>query len=242
MVTHDPHAAERAQRTLHLEKGVLVAGAVDRMKFLPLVWRNLLRRKVRTIFTIGLDRRGVRAVRRPDGDPRGLRDGRGCRGRRSPDDDPQDLAHPAAAASYDERIQATEGVDDGDPRQLVRRLSTRSRRTSFANMAVDPESWLQMYPEFELPADQKKAWLADRTGAIVGADLRERFGWKVGDRIPLQARFIARHDGRLGVHRSTASTTRRAGRRQDAVLLPLRNYLNEALRQTRAAPTRSGGT
>ena len=51
MVTHDPHAAARASRTLHLEKGALVAEAVG-MKFLPLVWRNLMRRKVRTTFTL----------------------------------------------------------------------------------------------------------------------------------------------------------------------------------------------
>ena len=51
MVTHDPRAAERARRTLHLEKGVLTGnGAV--MKFLPLVWRNVWRRKFRTIFTL----------------------------------------------------------------------------------------------------------------------------------------------------------------------------------------------
>jgi putative ABC transport system permease protein len=53
-------------------------------------------------------------------------------------------------------------------------------------MAVDPESWLRIYPEFQVPEDQKKAWLADRTGAIVGADLARRFGWKVGDHVPLQ--------------------------------------------------------
>ena len=41
MVTHDPHAAERATRTLHLDKGVLLTEAAG-MKFLPLVWSNLL--------------------------------------------------------------------------------------------------------------------------------------------------------------------------------------------------------
>lgn len=44
-----------------------------------------------------------------------------------------------------------------------------------------------MYPEFLLPADQKAAWLADREGAIVGRKTAERYGWKVGDRIPVQA-------------------------------------------------------
>ena len=52
MVTHDPRAAERAKRTLHLEKGTLTGGGA-RMKYLPLVWRNLFRRKFRTTFTIG---------------------------------------------------------------------------------------------------------------------------------------------------------------------------------------------
>jgi len=51
---------------------------------------------------------------------------------------------------------------------------------------VDAESWLRVYPEFTVPEDQKKAFLADRTGAIVGADLAKRFGWKIGDRVPLQ--------------------------------------------------------
>ena len=52
---------------------------------------------------------------------------------------------------------------------------------------VDPEAYLAMYPEFILPADQKAAWLADREGAIVGRKTAERYGWKVGDRIPVQA-------------------------------------------------------
>jgi len=53
-------------------------------------------------------------------------------------------------------------------------------------MAVDPKSWLAMYPEYTLPEEQKAAWFANRTGAIVGVDTANRYGWKVGDRIPLQ--------------------------------------------------------
>jgi putative ABC transport system permease protein len=67
-------------------------------------------------------------------------------------------------------------------------------KNQFANMAVEPESWLRMYPEFVVPEDQKKAWLADRQGAIIGADTMKRFGWKVGDRIPLQATIFRRPD------------------------------------------------
>jgi len=57
----------------------------------------------------------------------------------------------------------------------------------FMNMPVRPEPFLQMFPEFVLPEAQKKAWFQNRTGAIVGRSTAQRFGWKVGDRIPLQA-------------------------------------------------------
>ena len=50
MVTHDPHAAAQARRTIHLDKGLFHEGV---MKFLPLVWKNLWRRKIRTLFTLG---------------------------------------------------------------------------------------------------------------------------------------------------------------------------------------------
>ena len=69
-------------------------------------------------------------------------------------------------------------------------------RNQFATFATDPESWLRVYPkEFELPEDQKKAWIADRTGAIVGADTAKKYGWKVGQRVPIQGTIYRRPDG-----------------------------------------------
>ena len=65
----------------------------------------------------------------------------------------------------------------------------------FANIAVEPERFLKVYPEFVLPPEQMKAWLADRQGAIVGRDLAERFDWKIGDRIPLTAPSGSRNGG-----------------------------------------------
>jgi len=56
----------------------------------------------------------------------------------------------------------------------------------FANFSVGP-GYLDLYPEFKLPAAQRKAWEADRRGAIVGEALAKKFGWKIGDTIPLQA-------------------------------------------------------
>jgi putative ABC transport system permease protein len=56
----------------------------------------------------------------------------------------------------------------------------------FAQFAVEPESYLRMYPEFILTPEQKQAFLEDRTGCIVGDGLARRFGWNLGDRIVLQ--------------------------------------------------------
>lgn len=59
-------------------------------------------------------------------------------------------------------------------------------KTFFANFAVDPESYLAIYPEIVLPADQKQAFIQDRTGAIIGKRLLSRYGWKLGQNVTLQ--------------------------------------------------------
>jgi putative ABC transport system permease protein len=58
-------------------------------------------------------------------------------------------------------------------------------KNQFGTFPVEPEAFLAMNPELTLPEEQKQAWLKTRTGAIVGRTLANRFGWKVGDRIPL---------------------------------------------------------
>lgn len=60
------------------------------------------------------------------------------------------------------------------------------QRHSFANFAIEPESYLRLYPEFLLTPDERQAFLADRTGCIVGDGLARTNGWKVGDRIALK--------------------------------------------------------
>src|SRR5882724_13113523 len=52
-----------------------------------------------------------------------------------------------------------------------------------------------MYPEFILAPEQKETWLKIRTGAIVGRKSAERFGWKVGDKIPILSSIWAKTDG-----------------------------------------------
>jgi putative ABC transport system permease protein len=87
--------------------------------------------------------------------------------------------------AYANRLQAIPGVESvtwanwfggryGDGRQF------------FATFAIDPKSYLEMYPEMVVPADQKEAFLRERTAAMVGKHLMETFGWKVGQNVTMQ--------------------------------------------------------
>ena len=87
--------------------------------------------------------------------------------------------------SLTEQIRATPGVKQAAYAAWFGGIY-RDPKNFFANFSVSPD-YLDLYPEFKLPAAQKQAWLADRRGAIVGESLAKRHGWKVGDTIPLQA-------------------------------------------------------
>ncbi|MEX1127585.1 MAG: ABC transporter permease, partial [Vicinamibacterales bacterium] len=155
------------------------------MKNLPLLWRNLTRRKIRTIFTtlsifIAFVLFGVlmalKAAFSMGIDVAGA--------------DRLMTIHKVSfiqplPMSYLERIRAVEGVTAITHANWFGGIY-QEPSNFFAQFAVDPESYLAMYPELTLPEDQKKAWFANRTGAVVGVDTAERFGWKVGDRVPLQ--------------------------------------------------------
>ena len=61
-----------------------------------------------------------------------------------------------------------------------------TERNFFPQFAIDAPTYLDMYPEFILPPDERKAFVTDRKGAIVGRKLADKYGWKVGDQIPLR--------------------------------------------------------
>jgi putative ABC transport system permease protein len=67
----------------------------------------------------------------------------------------------------------------------------------FAQMPVIPEELYDMYPEYIISDEAKAAWQETRTGAVVGRALADRFGWKVGDRIPINATIYQPKSGGL---------------------------------------------
>jgi putative ABC transport system permease protein len=87
--------------------------------------------------------------------------------------------------AYANRIQAIDGVQGVTWANWFGGRYGDGKRF-FANFAVDAKSYLDLYPEMSVPADQREAFLQDRAGALVGVRLLDIFGWKVGQNITLQ--------------------------------------------------------
>lgn len=95
---------------------------------------------------------------------------------------------------YLEQIRAVPGVAAATPNCWFGGVY-KDRRNFFAQIAVVPEEFLAIYPEYELPPDRRAAWTATRTGAVAGEKLARRFDWRVGQRIPIQPTFWRPRDG-----------------------------------------------
>lgn len=63
----------------------------------------------------------------------------------------------------------------------------QDERNFFPQFAIDKESWRTIYPEFKIPDDQWAAFLADKEGCIIGRQTATKYGFKVGDRVPIVA-------------------------------------------------------
>jgi putative ABC transport system permease protein len=87
---------------------------------------------------------------------------------------------------YREKIRAIPGVVAVVPNSWFGGLYKDNKPENFfANFATDPDEFLTVYSELEIPPDQVAAWQRDRTGVIVSEGLAKKYGWKIGDRIVL---------------------------------------------------------
>ena len=155
------------------------------MRFLPLLIANLLRRKLRSLLLLGsfaaaLFLFGLLATLRGafhQGEQMAGADRLLVLNRVS-------LIQPLPLAHRD-RIARVPGV------LAVSHASWfggvyRDERDYFAQFAIDVPTWRAMYPEFVVDDAEWRAFEADRAGCIVGEATARRFGWKLGDRIPLR--------------------------------------------------------
>jgi len=155
------------------------------MKFLGLVWSNLKRKKVRTLLTllsifIAFILFGYLAAIR-----QALSQGVDVAGA-----DRLVVRHKVSIiqplpASYEADIEQIPGVAEAIHVNWFGGIY-QDPKNFFPQFPVEPEEYLAMYPEFLLPEDQKQAWIKNRIGAVAGRATAERFGWKIGDKIPIQ--------------------------------------------------------
>lgn len=69
-------------------------------------------------------------------------------------------------------------------------------RELFAMFAVDAESFLDVYDEIVISDAERAAWIGNRQGLIAGKSIARSFGWRVGERIPINSNIFSQRDGR----------------------------------------------
>ncbi len=94
-------------------------------------------------------------------------------------------------AFYREKIRAVQGVTAVAPLTWFggRYIDDRPEHF-FAQLGTDPDEYLKVASDKIIPEDQLKAWQHDRAGAIVDVTLADKYGWKIGDRVTLQANIF----------------------------------------------------
>jgi len=73
----------------------------------------------------------------------------------------------------------------------------QNESNAFPVFAVDPARYLDMYPEFIVAPTQREGFIKTRTGAIAGQRLVDRYGWKVGQKLPIASEIHTKTDGSL---------------------------------------------
>jgi putative ABC transport system permease protein len=164
------------------------------MKFLHLIWCNLKRKKLRTSLTLlsivvafilfgflsAIQQALVGGVKMAGADRLVVRE-------------KVSIINPLPE-SYKARIDRIPGVDFATHETWFGGIY-QDPKNFFMQAPVVPAELLRMYPEVVLSPAQSNVWVQTRTGAIVGRKSAERFGWKIGDKVPIQSTIWAQQDG-----------------------------------------------
>jgi putative ABC transport system permease protein len=166
------------------------------VRFLPLLWAGLFRRKARTVLTLlsvvvafllfGL-LQAVQTAFESGADTADAK--RLLTTARYSIIEPLPMAYLRRI----EQVPGVVGVASAD--WFGARYQNESN--AFPVFAVDPARYLDMYPEFTIAPAQRQAFAATRTGAVAGRRLAERFGWRPGQKLPIASEIHPRTDGSL---------------------------------------------
>jgi len=156
------------------------------VKYLPLIWANLLRRKVRTLFTLlsvfiafmlfavlgAVDQAFTGGVQLADANRLVVTNKVGLIN--------------SMPINYADRIATVPGVSTITWQEWVGAYFQDPRQPITA-FGVDENSFLDVHDDMHLLPEQAEAWRKDRQGVIIGEGVAKRYGWKAGDHIPLRS-------------------------------------------------------
>ncbi len=196
MVTHDPLAADHASRILHVDKGRLVdsPGAERRMKYFMLIWAGLWRKKTRTILTMLSIVVAFLLFGLLQGINQGIKAGLGDTGNHRLWTTERMSAMSSMPTSLMDRMQTVKGVRN------VAHLSFfggyfQDAKNPLPAFATNVDKLAVVYPELNITPAQIAAMKATRPGALIGRPLAKKYGWKVGDKIPVGTTIWTNNDG-----------------------------------------------
>lgn len=167
---------------------------ITTMKYLPIVWSNLKRKWARTLFTllsvlVAFLLFGILMTIR-----QAFTVGATLAGQNRLLTMSNVSLTQSLPLAYLNRIKAVDGVREVSYENWFGGYYQDPRRPVFS-FAIDAATFVDLYPEYVIDPAQKQHWLKDRTGALIGAELARQYGWKVGDRIPLQSNIWRQDDG-----------------------------------------------
>ncbi|OEZ63047.1 ABC transporter permease [Duganella sp. HH105] len=129
--------------------------------------------------------------------------------------------------SYQARIRAVPGVSGVGFANWFQG-TYKDPKNFFAQFAISGDTYLNIYPDYLLPPDDRAAFLRDRKGCIVGRKLADQYGFKVGDIIPLKGTIYPGNWELVvrGIYDGKQSTT------NTATLFFHWDYVNETVKKT----------
>jgi putative ABC transport system permease protein len=164
------------------------------MKYLVLVWAGLWRKKARTILTI----LSIVVAFLLFGLLQGINQG---------------MNNVYRSLNVDRLyVQSRVSMNDGLPISLLERIKStpgvrtvthwsyfggfyQDVRNSLPVFAIDAATQFAVYPKIRIPIDQVEAMQRTRTGAIISKEIAARYGWRIGDKVPLRTSIWTKHDG-----------------------------------------------
>jgi putative ABC transport system permease protein len=166
------------------------------VKYLPLLWAQLFRKKTRTVLTLlsvlvafllfGL-LQAVQVAFEAGADS--------ADAKRLLTVARYSIIEPLPMA-YQRRIESVPGVVGVASADWFG-AKYQNESNAFPVFAVDPARYLDMYPEFTIAPAQREAFVKTRTGAVAGKRLADRFGWRVGQKLPIASEIHTKTDGSL---------------------------------------------